>query len=203
MSIQRAPGAFRSFGSILNPNLADTNFQPGADGGFSQRTLGATLIDQSSLNPSLPAGWTIEAFSVTANLFILNNNLTVPLFGQLGKLIATLIVDSGGNVTHSNSVGAPFTVPMLPLSTDGTLSVTVWDGAQDPVPPQYALTATPPSQFLPVAANLILNNPIRILSGQQVSIGLWLTPSLISFLGNNGLIVTQAAYSITFDDGQS
>lgn len=172
-----------------------------AGGGVSAWTLGATIIDVPSFTPPSGRTWRILAieFYVGFNLAI-PGDLGKPAYGKLGKVIAALI-PSDAHQTQGGNVNQAWINPMLPLPADLSLITTLFNGENDSAPAQFTLTN---KVITPLTGGLNLSQPIDIYGGQQIGLGLWLTPSLAQMGLNNeqaGLLGSSSRYTIIYDDG--
>lgn len=211
--IQRAASSFRTFpstvfnlGAINVQDLGGTNV-----GGGASWTQGNFLIDQVKLQPPNGATWEVNAFSVSANLWI---STSTPLvanqigpFGRLSKLWASLLTDASGQMpTLANEDFSP-TPGVLP--SDTSTSFVLWDPDSDPLPPQVPVGTAPiaPNGYeaFVVSGSLTLPEPIEVRLGSQLMVALWLLPSIIGFLNMTGtgqlaVSVQNAAYTVLMDD---
>lgn len=193
MSVQRLGALFRASPAPSNVNVADITPSVAST---TQWTQGATIIDQIQLRPGLNDRWSIIAVSITAYLVLsVQSPPTAPPTGKLGKLIGALL-PQGQTATATGIV--PY-VNMLPLPLDASLSVTLWDGAQDSCPPIVPILTQPPG--MPVYGTFSPPNPVDVDPNAQLCIGMWLTPSLVSGGFSVHLNVQNASYSVAYDDG--
>lgn len=192
MGQQKITGAFRT--NNLGPGFGLVNLedQPGSGGGtVSQWTQGATLIDAINIQPSLGESWHVNAFEVRFRGGLAYSG--PPAFGRLGKLIAGL-----SQQKTTLSAGFPWVNPVLALPNDPFTAITVlWDGSTDP--PFPALQFGNPPVTEAIIGGLDLNQPLEISSGETITIGLWLTPSLVQGVTPN---IFDATYTVIYDDGK-
>lgn len=180
-------------------------------------TEGASIVD-SILGAAQPQGtrtWEIIGYSVTAKLVLFPTGAAganaTPFYGKLGKILTGVSQVAQQTVGNVNLVGLtlPFTIPGQPLPTDSASFPALWDPANDQLPP---LLTSPPSanpNCLEVAASQVFTVPILLAGGQQVTIGMWMLPSLISpgIIGAGSPqpslvpMVFEAAYQLIYDDG--
>lgn len=198
MTQQRQPGAFRyEPGGI---NLFDQVVLSSSFPYMAVRSKGCSLIDAVSVSPGQSQHWSLLSVAFQVNLGLV---VSGPTFGLLGKVIAGLLPPNQPPITTSGTQ-APFVQPMIPLPNDTSLLQTIWDPAIDPAPPQFTAFPTTIQALLPCSTVVSLPEPIELVPGEQLSIGLWSLPEI---LGNNGtgstagIFAQFSSYAITYDDG--
>lgn len=211
MGIQRIPGQFRQtqIPGITNTCLSDNNPVVTWTPFTSFRTLGATQIETPQIQPPLGAVWKVISYSIRVSLVVVTDILTGfilgSMYGEFGPLDAFLLIDGAVQTFGANQ--NPFVNPMMPFPQDTTNRVRIWDPSNDPLPPLAGNTALPGgiTQTTDFSQELQLPVPVPIHNGEQVGLGLWMSPSLIGSSANSqpfvGLTVANASYSIVYDDG--
>jgi hypothetical protein len=190
---QTIAGAFRTVptgGTGLPVNLEDQ----AAIVTSPNWTPGATLIDQMAISPPAGQSWTIASYTISFAGAIFSSGIAVRSFGRLGKLLAAIML--GAAPTPAGAI-----TPMRALPTDLSTAVTLWDGSQDP--PFGQLTGIGgPATFpnVPIIGGESLAQPIAVGPGEQISLGLWLTPSLIQGVE---IYIINAQYTVIYDDGRT
>lgn len=205
MAQQQLGGSFRALASASTGRTINL-MEP--LGGVLGRTPGSSVIDTISVQLPLGAVWTILAWQIMFQIALAVNG---PCNGRLGKVIGGLqsgAVQSNGPA--GSPAGQPFTAAMLPLPNEPSLFATLWDGSQDQSPPliSAALPLVLPSNNGEgvISGGQNLSQPMKIVSGDSLSIGMWLTPSVVgagSGSNYNSLVVFSAAWTITYDDGRA
>lgn len=158
-------------------------------------TNGAQTIGRITSQATISKPWTIYGWSIQGQGLLFARNLGVQCYGRLGKLLAALIVRGSIAPVWSKS---PFVAP------DGDALknlIQIWDGSQDaPFPwgPEFPFDIgqpTPPTggQF---QITTQLPQPQRMNPGEQVGLGLWLTPSLVA---NTGITIVNASFTVLYD----
>lgn len=207
MSYNTVPGVFRHDANGIN--LADSYTGPGTllD---AQRTSGATILDRASLpatfGPEYGTRWQVQNVSITAYISIVSGGMC----GKLGKFIGGVIIDPNIQPPTTKGPGAnAFTTPMRELPQDPSLTVSLWDAAQEPMPPAVSPSGNPPaaSQLLPVTATVQLPTPIRPLPIVDIIVGIWLEPSLVTVAhpgsaAGISLYCYNAIFNVGYDDGR-
>jgi len=177
-SAPSAPGG----GELGLVNLADFTA-----GGW---TPGCTLIDRLPIQAPLAPSWSITGWTIACYLWLAQGP-GGPRSGRLGKLLGGLVPSANSTFT-SNTI--PYQNPGVPLPPDISMFADIWDGSVDPAPPSIAVPL-PPSSI--VSSSLQLPVPLPLSSGDQLSLGLWLTPSVVN---NVSLIVANATWAVTYTD---
>lgn len=174
-------------------NLLDVNTPTGSTS--PNRTQGASLIDQIAARPTIGTKWTIAGWAITLNPWILFASTAI--YGKMGNLRGG--ISTVGTPTNGNFFGTPvaFTFPMKPFPSDSFLLADIFAGDQDPAPPTLPPNPTtfPTPSTLSVTSSL--PQPVEIGPGDQITIGLWLTPSITTGQWNLG--VSDAKWSIFYD----
>lgn len=213
-SLQSLPAQVSSIMSLQD--LPSPPLNPGP-----ARSDGATAIAQPQFGSSgLARNWTLLSLAITGYLGLINDQPTqgdaaAPLYGKFGKILFGLSLSSylpPGGYTFGSS-GQPWSVTLQSLPTDASLIDTLWDPAQDELPPHAPLyfggsgygPPPPQNQLLPVAGSLLLPSPMQLDPGAPPSIGIWMEPSLLGFAptfsGYAGLTLFYASYALNYDDG--
>ena len=206
MAYNTVPGAFRQAQGV---NCMDA-YNGAGTLGDAQLTAGATLLDRISLPasfaPEYASRWQLQNISFTSYLTILHQGVV----GKLGKVMAGAYIDPNIQPSQTgSSAGIPYSPIMKELPQDPNLLVSLWDPAQEPLPPANTLVGTKvlgPSQLLPVTATLQLPTPLRPTPIVDVIVGIWITPSLITVVSpgiSTGLnfYVCNSIYNLGYDDG--
>lgn len=200
MGTQKTGGSFR-LASQLRPLMNLRDFS--APSGTPVWTLGATQIDQIQLQ--VPAGhiWELLGYSITT--FLQLEVLAARAFGKFGKIWGGLVPNGQPTGFPSNPyIGYP---PVPPLPQDASLLVPLWDPDVDPLPPVSASAVTPTGNLLPITKNVQLPQPLETRLGDQIGIGIWMSPSLMgNFSGgvnSFSLVVCSSSYTLVYDDGKA
>lgn len=136
---------------------------------------GASLIQPLTAQPTLSRPWTVYGWGLQGKGLLFQPALggQFPAFGKLGSLFAALLV--GGSISPLST--GHFSQP--PGNATPTL-VKVWDGDTDP-PFPFApsnVSAPPDGGFFQTVQQL--PQPVTLNAGDQMGIGLWLSPMLVS-----------------------
>ena len=202
MTVQELPGGFSTyqitppFGPDTGINVFDLQFAA-ATVNQAVRTPGATLTQLISYSPEQKP-WSLQSIGFQAGVSI---DLTAKPIGKLGKIVAGLVLPPAQSIPSGQIIS-----PVIPLPNP-TLTVDLWDPANDPLPPEYVITSahTPsPQSQLQVSGILQLQQPVQIQRGEQIQVGLWILPSLLSFqvAGTQWTLqVVQAQWRLVYDDG--
>lgn len=204
MTLVRAEGAFKYTPGTLQcvqDHLAITAANASA------YSPGATALVAAQLAPTLAQNWSIVSVSFQAYVGIGLNGRQ--MYGRLGKVIGGLVLDVAQPTVGA---GQPYNPTLLPLPSDSSMSTVLYDGENDPMPPSIdnanqaqpnlnSLRACPGSVALPV--------PKAILGGSatNITLGVWITPSLIGcpLIPGPGadfrMLVYLVTYSIAYDNG--
>lgn len=202
--IRTINNAFRTAASKIN--LQDLMANSGT-GGWTQ---GATIIDGISLQPLPSERWTLLDYSINGILGLDLAPNAGPLgyvpFGKFGKLRASLVLGSDFS-SQSGNPNVPFVRPILPMPADSTTASDLWDPAVSPLPQISkgfgGLSGTLGFVGIPVSCAVQLPQPRVLQLGEQLGIGMWMTPSLLNAGVTNfpSLYLWQCVYSIVYDDG--
>lgn len=203
MTLVRSEGAFGyASGTLLNVE----DHLPISSPNASAHSPGATALVAAQFAPTLAQNWSIVSVSFQAYVGIGLNGRQ--MYGRLGKVIGGLVLD-----VAQPTVGAqPYSPVLLPLPSDSSMSTTLYDGENDPMPPSIdnANQAQPSLNMLrPCPGSVSLPVPKAILGGSatNITLGLWITPSLIGcpLIPGPGadfrLLVYLTTYSIAYDNG--
>jgi hypothetical protein len=163
---------------------------------FAGWTPGAYQLLTIPEQPGLTSPWVVEGFGVTySGLHVLGNEGTPP-YGTFGKLWAGLVSPAQRSTLTSGGVTLPWVQPCVALPPQASLLGMVWDGAQDQMFPTFSTAKA--AQTLDTRSTTInLSSPLLLQPGEQVTVGLWLTPSLVS---NINTVIYNAQYEILYDD---
>jgi hypothetical protein len=187
-------GGFRGvpYGTYPPSSVSD---QPSGTPGQPQRTLGGTVIDSLGLQASLAAPWSINGWTIGFDLWGFANVIG-PMYGRFGNIFGGLCTNAQIPAANVGLGVAP--VQSFPLNS--SLISQIWDGDQSPCPP---IIPTSGGGVLPAPARIMLSyplpQPLIIQPGDQLSVGLWVTPSVIC---NVQLFLMNATWEITYDERQ-
>lgn len=209
--------AFRTNTTLgSSANITDFAVTPGPNN-QSVWSLGATLLDVVTLTGGSPTKLCrVQSLSMQCYLTLTDNSGAAPArsayFGKLGKLLGGMFVADAAISTSGGPT--PWAHTMLSLPADPTLVTEIWNPANDPLPPLrnvndggFTAGLTPnPNQTLPVSGIVSPPIPVDVPIGQEVAVGLWMTPSLIgctgtSAGGNLELTAFSSTFTIAYDDG--
>lgn len=152
-------------------------------------TVGRQVILPVPVQPSLAAPWSVNGFGIQGKGVLVPSSNTQP-YGELGKLYGGLLF--GG--TFGSSSDQNFALPAPSALTNIAL---LWDGTQDPpfpVLPANAGAQPPTGGYF--AASQPLPQPQQITLGEQLAIGLWLTPALANDLFT---FIYQVSWAIDYE----
>lgn len=194
--IRRTGNAFRAASSNVpvdgggipvpgNVNLTDIQ---GSASPYSSWTQGAYIIDTARLVPITNKPMTIVSASVSASLVWYQSGAYY--YGKWGKVIAGI---TEAQNTSGYAAGFPYSVPVNQRPQDSSLITTLWDPANDPLPPQLVS----PLPNFPISGSIVPPSPIPAPQG-GIGIGMWIGPSLVA---NANMCVYNAVWSIIYDDG--
>jgi len=166
-------------------NIGDTAQMP------SQWSPGQTLIDDVLNQAPLGAVWSVINWAISCQAFIRTDVYPGPAFGKLGRIV--------GGLVHMTPTVGPVS-PMIPFPSNATGLATIWDGATDPVLGLCKIVGnTLQTAPTPLVGQLNLPVPIQVYPGDELQMGLWITPSLAQ---NAQIVIINATYTVTFDDNQ-
>lgn len=166
----------------------------------SSYSAGATMFAPiSNIATTGTAKPKLLSVSATANLTFI---MSTALFGKLGKVRMGLVLD----VPPPGTWGNPRV--MAPFPDDPSLMTDMWNPANDPMPPitPNAVITSQPQTFF-ISGEILPPVPLDIPTEQDISVGIWITPSLLApraALPLNtviGLLVGNATWSVNYDDG--
>lgn len=165
----------------LRVNLVDQ-----INSGGVQWSAGAALVEAIPTQPALTERWLIDSYAIfygNAATYVGGN------YGRLGKLLSALMM----NQTPTRPGMTPFFPPGDVLNIQ-----TIWDGENDPPWPSIPTGAS--GWLAPLVTNHITispASPIELRAGDQLSIGLFLSPSLVQ--GNGWkLLLTDASWAVSY-----
>lgn len=211
MSLQRiGPQQFRGTQLVTVPGIPTSNCTDFPN--FSNVSApayqtvwspGSTLVDQANLQ-GVGQHWKLLSIAVQASLLHKKNS---PCWGKLGRIFSA--VDPTG-ITPSTGGGS--TPNVLPLPSDATLITTLWDPTINDLPPDINISdpeniGTAQNPGLPISSVISLPVPLPVEASVQVTIGLWIFPSLITapFSGAGTpplqIYIVNGKYTLNFDDG--
>jgi hypothetical protein len=158
----------------------------------SQWTQGAVSFFSLPVQPDLARPWSIISFSLVFIGTIYQPN-SIPSYGQLGTLWAGLLFNQ---ITPPNYGEVPWENPMPPFPSGSALISELWDGGSDACFPfTNSATLTPPPRYLTYSNPLPV--PVTMQPGENLSLALWLTPSLAQ---NAQILISNATYELVYDD---
>jgi hypothetical protein len=203
MTLVRIPGAFRTYPGNNIYNLQDLAQVPAANG--VAVSGGATLIDSLAASPAGSQKWNLISLSMQGYLCLSCGSTGTP-YGDLGRIIAGILSPTSPQQL-SQGTNVPWVNPMLPLPNDMSLMTTLFDPIIDSTPALSTAflrdAVDPLSQLTPVSATVSPPNPIQLIGGEGLSIGIWVYPSLLgcSAFGAVGLQLQYMSYTLAYDDG--
>jgi hypothetical protein len=163
----------------------------------SQWTNGATIIAPVGAQPGLTTPWDVIGWGVSFLGQHTSPNPNGGGYGRLGELWGGLVLSN-----PTPTLGPiPWVSPMLPFPGNLATFVKIWDGANDaPFPRADGSTAVAGVPYVPKFTELTypVPLPVTMQPGDQLAIGLWLTPGLLL---NTLTQVAGATWSISYDDG--
>lgn len=191
---------------------------------FAGRSLGATLLNQVKLEPTIDQVWSIQSLSFQAYLALVTggyNGTNPPNWqaqgsfgGTCGKVIAGVLFgsDAINPAAFISNPGIASAGSLQPLPQDSTLFTTLWDETQEVPPTSLPLGYNVPSpsvgNLLAIEGSVSLLVPRQIQPGMSadLAVGIWMLPSLYVLASGNtqnliGLAVCYATYTINYDNG--
>lgn len=186
--MKQLSGAFPTVpeGSAQPACLADVNSPVGGNG----YTLGKQAIALVTAQPTIVKPWTVYAWGVQGYGALANNTIGGPMsYGRLGRLLASIMF-GGTFLPQSNQ-------PFLEPNSAATPNLqTLWDGSQDPPFPFYTNgnPTWPTTGFF--QGSFTLPTPQHLAPGDQLAVGLWLTPALVNATET---IIFGAQYTIFYE----
>lgn len=157
------------------------------DVGVTGRSTGKQTILPLSAKPTIAQPWTIYGFAVQGQGMLFADP-GIPAYGDLGKLYAAVMV--GGSFSPESN--APFS--LLPAQAL-TSVLQLWDGATDPPFPHLPSSGVPPLGGY-FSGSLQLPLPQQLGPGDQLAVGLWLTPGLTNLVAR---IIYNTNWTILYD----
>jgi hypothetical protein len=175
------------------PNIFDGNFSAG-----SLWTPGAVLIDSLPVEAYLDSPWSICGWTIS---FTPKYKIPVngsPSYGRLSNIIGGLLVRPTLAQTARSIYEIDNGYPEVPFQPYGTYPppvqsaylTSLWDPATNELPPLSTLANAPTINYVSQ-----LTNPINLTSGDQLSMGIWLPPMLVS---NFAMFIYAASYSVVY-----
>lgn len=174
---------------FLQQQLTVEDNVPNPGGSNVGWTLGGTVIEGLPLQPSLLAPWTIEGWTIGFDLLAFWSVLA-PIYGRLGNIC-------GGLCEQQRTPDSFWRNKVLPFPVNASLVTQIWEGDQSPCPP--IINGGGPIYGTPPRINLTypLPQPVIVQQGDQLSIGIWITPSLTA---NLQLVLLNATWSIAYEE---
>ena len=157
---------------------------------ISTYTAGAVALQAVPFQPDLMSRWQLLSWSLSYLGGLLYPNSTITAYGRLGAFWAGLVLGSHTNPISPN----PWSNPVTPFPGDMSTFAKVWDGATDP--PFPAVTSPTPPAYDGYTNGFA--QPLTIQPGDQLTLGLWLTPALVQ---NCQTLIKNVNYTIAYDDG--
>lgn len=163
-------------------------------------TQGGYTIVPLSAQPTLSRPWTIMGWALQAKGVLvrkIQGGTLAPPYGQLGKVYASLMVGSGLPPT------GPAVTPFIPPPSQALQNLALlWDGSVDPPFPWGSDDQPPAGGFIQTVQALPI--PQQLQSGEQLAIGLWLTPSIVgpavsAGAGSLSIAIYNVSYSVTYE----
>lgn len=197
MSVQILSGVFApELGGQPLPDGSVPFITDAPDNSVADRSTwspGATNITPVQPGPPVGQKWSVLAVSVAFNALLLFSGLPLNPYGRLGDVWASLVRAGGTNGTVR---------PMQAFPTDKTQMTKLYDGANDPPFQSYNVDigGPLPASYVPHAGGLQLPVPLSINAGEQLAVGIWLTPTLSANVGRIALV--NGTYAVAFDDGR-
>jgi hypothetical protein len=161
--------------------------------GDSEWTQGGAVFLATQAQPTLIGPWSIVGYSVAFQGIMFAPTSSLPSYGQLGSVWGGLLFNQ---ITPPNLAGNNWMNPMPQFPSGSALVNQLWDGTTDTQFPWANLaTPTQPARFLTYTQPLPL--AVTMQPGENLTIALWLTPSLSQ---NVQLLICNATYEIVYDD---
>lgn len=163
-------------------------------------TPGATAIQPINSEPFVGQSWKIYGWSIGFQGYVKTQflNQTKIFFGRLGNFYAGLV--KGNTYVPYNPVpaGNGYGNGLINFPpSDTSLIAKVWDGENDAVFPNdkaFNVNTQKPPSLQSFAYQL--PQPLDVPANSQISFGIWLTPSLVTFAG---LIIAQLSFQIQYE----
>jgi hypothetical protein len=183
--------AFRSQQSPLgSPSIVNLNDPASSSVAWSS---GATVIEQIAVQPPLGEIWSVLGWAITMRAFMLTGSNA---YGKLGRIVGG-IVHMQPTPTDPAKNGGAWVNPQLAFPNNSTGLNVIWDGQTDPA---LRSIYSPYPSSTELQGELMLPVPIELYPGDDIQIGLWITPSLAQ---NVQIAVAYANYTVTFDDNRA
>lgn len=203
MAVQTFSGAFPvQPGSSASPNLTDlwTSLVP-SSGPPVGWTPGNMVVEALALTPPFTQRWQLLAVAVQANLQLIESFTGEINYGKLGQILAGLVPNGVSQTQPPVAIGQ---LNGLQIPSNQVGVGTLWDPAADPLPPVTKVLGQGPT--LPMSCSVQLPQPIDLPQAEQGGIGMWMKPSLLGSSGGAsastvGLLIANANYTVTYDDG--
>ena len=163
----------------------------------NERTPGGTVAFPLPIQPPMTQRWSVISWTISFLGAFTPDPGVGGFNGRLGKLI-------GGLLRGGVSIPPPIntTLGMSDLPEDTSLLTTLWDGASDT---PFPTSSAAPILREPIIGGMSLPVPLMLQPGDQLSMGMWLTPSLVRTVGGDGafyLDIHGPEWTVTIDDGQ-
>lgn len=176
--------------------------------GWSQ---GASLtLPLQDGGPSVSQKWSLLSVSVQGYLVLAQPG--VPLGGKFGKIIASLVMESPPPYTGAGGIPVPYVKPVQQIPNDSSLTVDLWDPANDALPPTLiGSSPTLSGNNSGIGGSLAISNsisppvPLELNPGEPPSLQISMLPSILAAQQQVGFVFGLAmyygTYTINYDDG--
>jgi hypothetical protein len=172
---------------VILADASANNFQS------SQWTEGGAVFYALPAQPTLVGPWQIISYAIAFQGLIYQPSTALASYGLLGSIWSGLLFNQ---ITPPNQGGSPWQNPMPQFPAGSALIAKLWDGDGDtPFPYAQANVTMQPARFLTFSNSLPV--PVTMQPGENLTIGLWLTPSLAQ---NVQLLIANATFEIIYDD---
>lgn len=151
---------------------------------------GAYRLLRLDAQPTLARPWTVYGWGIQFKGFFFAPAGSSQAYGKLGTVLASLII-GGSLVSASSGTFQPPAQNALPNL------VTVWDGASDPPFPFLASNTSAAPIGGSVQTIQQLPQPTPLSAGDQLAIGLWMTPMLVG--GQLQLFLYNLTYTVNYE----
>jgi hypothetical protein len=172
---------------VILADASANNFQS------SQWTEGGAVFYALPAQPTLIGPWQIISYAIAFQGLIYQPSAALASYGLLGSIWSGLLFNQ---ITPPNQGSSPWQNPMPQFPAGSALIAKLWDGDEDtPFPYATANVTMQPGRFLTFSNSLPV--PVTMQPGENLTIGLWLTPSLAQ---NAQLLIANATFEIIYDD---